>query len=281
MKTRTFFTTMLILLAGFIYAQTCTLKWTQNNGKSGSSRTETFDFEWGITDKGVRGPYKLAIHSDDGLITGSRAYSELMLPKWGDNKNQTFAELLPYVPKPAKQYLQRKQFPWFNLSDTLPIDQAVKGYECRTAEGKIFQGLTYETAPFWANMGVIKWRPWNPSPNQAIFQVPNPEYPVIEAWRQTTLAEWERLISTTFVQTANYVFPTFKYSSSAKWYMKCEDDPDWMEYPVDNLNPLSGDGRYKKHRQAVKPSDQKPWESYYFPAIYLDGDKKLKRILDI
>lgn len=268
----------LICFAFLSFAQTTTLNWSYVSGSSTYNNTQIFDWQYGMYDKKPV-LYKLAIEKDGNLLYGSDALNELEKPIYGDG-SQTFSNALPVLTNSVPQYLHISAYPWFNYNDTIPEGEAPKGYECKTMDGRLVQGVSLgmlqSVYDLWT---IVQWRPFNPTATP-IFSIPNPLYPIIEEQRKHEKEMYVEMISSTFIQTAEYTFPAFKLQPGSIWKLKTISDTSFVTIPYDPDYWLVSKTRYSINiRKIVREKDLKDWNTYMNNTILLTGIDRVKALL--
>lgn len=254
---KTILTITILFLSLALSAQQVTIKWTKTNGKTGSSRIETFDLQTGS--KGVRAPFKLGVEVNGEMLTGTKAF------KYLKSINFTLPDYTPQV----DQYIRVAAYPFYSM-DTLPTTEQPKGYECRLASGGLWQGASLESLSMWKVMGVTEWRPFNPG-SSPIFKEENPLWQPTEELRAMQREQYTQIISEVFTQLGTYYFPALEKTAD-KWYYNGE------EIPVDPSHWLYGSGWIK----VLKPVQIiKSWDGYTTASIHLTGNQRIKKLLGL
>lgn len=186
------------------------------DGKSGISRTETHDTEYGRFGKQVYNPYLLALPKNGKYLTKSTALTQLNKPIWGPNGNQPFYELLPVLPPAVSQYLSSGDYyyPWHefdpNDTSTWPTENPDngRGWECedKTYPGRYYQNLFIDTCPIWGMLNIYRYR--KQKRDLEVVVIDNPDYPIVEAERESKYEELVNLVKSTLVPMGYYSFAT-------------------------------------------------------------------------
>lgn len=294
-------------------------KWSYNSSGSlsnRSSRTETYDDEYGAVSKGTRSPYYLGLVMNGIVKEKWAALAELKKPIWGENGDKTFGELLPDVPTLPSPTINLAHGRLYNESPDFYKPTEFGSYELwkQLANGS-WQKIVFP----YENENELMY--WNILKQYGAFthfkkegsanSIPNPDYaPALQAQIEK-LAEAELLLSKTFRIIGGIVFPALplndkliaellgKYSDPTKvpYFETSEDIPDkalwnWFEVingtkvdiPEDPNHPLAYPYTgWKIVRRPIKPENEVGmWDDYAIRLIgYTDPLQKSKRILNI
>lgn len=246
--------------------------WCSPPGPTSTSREEDFDDQFGKCcppwNKPIREPFELAL--GNGKMN-QEAFDELMQPIYGENQNQTFADLLPYVQKvPLRNliYSNYKLYP-----DVLPNPEENVLYNVRKMESpgryRNYPACTYD--PYWWN--IMQITDWKKVTEPATYTVPNPEYDIYLQKR----ADFKNLVSITFIPHGSYQFPGLPLKEGYKWFY------DGVEIDQDPNHLLANaDGGWKYF---MKPLPISMWNGRYEAAVtvglMLPAPYNLRAILSI
>jgi hypothetical protein len=197
-----------------------TVKWIGFAKFAGLSRTETYDVDYGKNtpltgNKPMGSTKKLGFVKNGVVLINNAAFTELMTPKWGEDKNQIFVDTLPYVGPAVPQYLTISNWKKFPVNKPTTENDPTILYRIR----KVRVGSSYiefQHAPyseFWWNLvGVEEWLLVG---DPTTKQIPNPDYVDYSA----AISEYLQKLHETFILMGDYVFPGMPCQGSWKWYM--------------------------------------------------------------
>lgn len=202
------------------YSKTSFGGWTRE-------KIQVQDDTYGVAGKTINhGPNTLGVLDEDGkLLHLDKLHQRMLLPVWGPNKDQLFADLIPDFPAKVPEMISAAQwqsFP-FNPDDPAtypqtecppgsqfyPLLDGIRGWEC---QHKRYPGLHYqnvhwmgeESINVWRIMEVSNYRQQKDATDNPY--IPNPEYSIIEAQRAAAGQAYSDLIRSTLFPVGYYQF---------------------------------------------------------------------------
>jgi hypothetical protein len=212
------------------------VKWIGFAENAGKIRSEVYDTDYGkctpsTGNKPVRSPFRLGLLKNGKYLIQTEAFVELKKPIWGPNNNQMFEDILPFLTAPVPKYINSidAQYEWHSFDkdnpDTYPpteIPDNGRGWECEDSRipGKYYQNMYWSVADAntWGDvLHIFRYRKQKLSSTEPV-QIPNPEYPIVEAKRAADRALYKQILQDTFDLLATYQFPGLPCLGSWKWY---------------------------------------------------------------
>lgn len=237
------------------------------------------DDTYGIAGKSVNsGPNTLGMLDEDGkLLHLDKLHQKMLLPIWGPNKDQLFADLIPVFPVSVPATITSSLWQEFAFDPDDPTTypqtecppgasffpelNGIKGWEC---QHKRYPNLHYQNVHWMGAESVNVWRVMEVSTyrrQKETFDnpiIPNPQYPIVEAQRAEAGIAYENLIRSTFFPVGYYQFQSLPLNGGYgdkvyKWYISgVNDDKHFDPIPGHKLAAVvtGGSGSPFIHRPA-------------------------------
>jgi len=271
------------------------------NGRKPIRQSGVHDVLHGLAGKSVRAPFYLRMIKDGILLTGAQTLAELNLPQWG-NGSQTMEEVLPVLPAKVPKLLPSPFWGWSTYDPNDPATHPTQDpFEIWAGQqgnamywelegdvaGKYFQGagnsvhITDDDGNLtvWNAIGVKRYRRMNQG--TAPVQIPNPEYPVVEAERAAKKAQFIAILKPILVPVGQYQFRGFPTGDDPMRTDPTKYGYGWringVDIPVDPSHRLAVPQSGYKFLEA--PMRNPEWDKYN-PTVNLYEKYLNKHLLD-